>query len=316
MAYSDASNFSRCFVLFLPLLAAHLSLVRCALHHNPDNTGNAHLHHPLHAHQIYRQGTTSDASASGGVRYAFCVTGQVRSFDGTYLKLKDILVDTFGENNASARDLFLVLDPHCSDKNTTTDVEHCATNIPDHEQKWRDYLQPKRLMVFNQTYKKDNDIVPENGCNDDKSKRMLPNREGYFDASFYQNHLKQELCYGMVKEQEKLNGWKYDWIVSTRPDKPWTNVGQEKLDPNYIYTLDDCNVMDTGGLICDMFWFPCGYRILRQRAILPVHQSGSKGTLTKYQRLSSVPRKELVCRSRYASGVSILCTSEKSQSRR
>lgn len=252
VAYVRFAHWYSCTVIFVTFFQIPTVLCRLQQDHLVHAHGHEILSHNTESTRS-KESSSAEEKVGEGVKYAFCVAGQVRSFHGTHVALKDVLVDGFGDPNAAARDLFLVLDPHC-----TNAREHnsspCQEDFEEHLEGWKQKLQWKALKVFDQEYNTSNDILPENHCNDDPGKRMFPNRDGYYDASFYHMHLKHQMCYDLVKQQEEKNGWKYDWIMSTRPDKPWRSVGHVEMDTSFIYTLDDCNVRQFGALICDMFY--------------------------------------------------------------
>lgn len=188
-------------------------------------------------------------------RYAFCVAGQIRSFSRTQESIRTELVDKFGDPRAVVRDLFLVLDPHCTEVHehaVTANREYCDGTVDARAvRRWKPKLRWKDIRIFDVPYNRSESIVPENDCNREEGVRQIPTREKYYDSSYYHMHLKQGMCYELVKRYERRVGVRYDWIVSTRPDRAWKHAYTGELDPEFVYTIDDCNVLDKGPLICD-----------------------------------------------------------------
>ncbi|KAK3263635.1 hypothetical protein CYMTET_27575 [Cymbomonas tetramitiformis] len=213
-------------------------------------------------------------------RYAFCVAGQIRSFSRTHESIRAELVDKFGDPRAVARDLFLVLDPHCTEVHGRVlgDRQYCDGTLnarvvrrwkrrlrwkvrASTYWKWRipcvwafnvpSFPSTQDMRVFDVPYNNSESIVPENGCDRDGDGRRIPTRDKYYDSSYYHLHLKQQLCYELVKRSEARVGSTYDWIVSTRPDRSWSHAYTGELDSQFIYTIDDCDVLNKGPLICD-----------------------------------------------------------------
>ncbi|KAK3263636.1 hypothetical protein CYMTET_20771 [Cymbomonas tetramitiformis] len=187
-------------------------------------------------------------------RYAFCVAGQIRSFSRTHESIRAELVDKFGDPRAVARDLFLVLDPHCTEVHGRVlgDRQYCDGTLNARVvRRWKRRLRWKDMRVFDVPYNNSESIVPENGCDRDGDGRRIPTRDKYYDSSYYHLHLKQQLCYELVKRSEARVGSTYDWIVSTRPDRSWSHAYTGELDSQFIYTIDDCDVLNKGPLICD-----------------------------------------------------------------